>query len=242
MHKLMIADPSEESRQLLEEAFGTQCAVAGCGDGETALQLLREFAPDILVLDLMLPKVDGLSVLRQLRQWEMPTMVLVLIGVNSTFVMDQMHRLQVDYALTKPCTPEAIRDRVDDFLSQRQDTPDQSRQENRMISQVLLHMRFAPKLGGYSYLIDAIPLYAKDPSQAITKELYVTVGQRHGKAGPLVERAIRNAIDKAWQQGDPAVWRQYFPCGPDGTVPRPSNGSFITRMAQLCAHSIARNA
>ena len=111
-----------------------------------------------------------------------------------------------------------------------------------MIGQVLLHMGFAPKLGGYSYLIDAIPLYAKDSSQAITKELYVAVGQLHGKAGPLVERAIRNAIDKAWQMGDPAVWQKYFPCGPGGTVPRPSNGSFITRMAQLCTHTLARNA
>ena len=242
MRKLMIADPVEETRQLLEDAFGAQCAVAACADGETALQLLREFAPDILVLDLMLPKVDGLSVLQQLRQWEMPTMVLALIGVNSPFVMDQLHRLQVDYALAKPCSPEAIQDRVNDFISQRQDAPVQSRQENRMIGQVLLHMGFAPKLGGYGYLIDAIPLYAKDPSQAITKELYVAVGQLHGKAGPLVERAIRNAIDKAWQMGDPAVWRKYFPCGPDGTVPRPSNGSFITRMAQLCAHSLAQNA
>jgi hypothetical protein len=52
-----------------------------------------------------------------------------------------------------------------------------------MVSQVLLQMGFAPKLGGYSYLIDAIPLYAQDPSQAITKELYVAVGQLHGKAG-----------------------------------------------------------
>ena len=242
MHKLMIADPSEETRKLLEEAVGAQCVVAGCADGETALQLLREFGADILVVDLMLPKVDGLSVLQQLRQWEMPAMVLALVSVNSSFVMDQLHRLQVDYALAKPCAPEAIRDRVQDFITRLQAAPAQNRQEDRMISQVLLHMGFAPKLGGYSYLIDAIPLYAKDPSQAITKELYVAVGQHHGKAGPLVERAIRNAIDKAWQRGDPAVWRQYFPCGPDGTVPRPSNGSFITRMAQLCAHSMARNA
>lgn len=242
MLRLMIADPAEETRQPLADTFEAQCAVATCGDGEAALRLLQDFAPDILVLDLMLPKVDGLSVLQQLRQWEMSTMVLTLLSVNSPFVREQLHRLQVDYALTRPCTFEALQGRVQDFISQLQDTPVQSRQEDRMISQVLLHMGFATKLGGYGYLVDAIPLFARDPSQAITKELYVAVGQMHGKAGPLVERSIRNAIDKAWQNGDPAVWRQYFPCGPDGTVPRPSNGSFITRMAQLCAHTLARNA
>lgn len=242
MHKLMIADPSEETRQLLEERFGAQCVVAGCGDGAAALRLLQEFVPDILVLDLMLPKVDGLSVLQQLRQWQLPTMVLALVSVNSPFVRDQLQLLQVDYALSRACTPEAIRDRVQDFISRSRNLPAQGGQENRMISQVLLHMSFAPKLDGYSYLVDAVPLFAQDPSQAITKELYVTVGQRYSKAGALVERAIRHAIDKAWQRGDPAVWRQYFPCGPNGTVPRPSNGSFITRMAHLCAHTIVRDA
>lgn len=242
MLRLMIADPAEETRQLLEEIFQNNCTVASCADGEAALQLLQSFAPDILVLDLMLPKLDGLSVLQQLRQWEMPTMVLAQLSVSSPFVMAQMQRLQVDYTLTKPCAPEALRARVEDFITQLQDAPPQIQQENRLVSQMLLQLHFAPKLGGYSYLCDAIPLYAQDPSQAITKELYVAVGQKHGKDAALVERAIRNAIDKAWREGDPAAWRRYFPCGPDGTVPRPSNGSFITRMAQLCAHPIAQNA
>lgn len=242
MLKLMIADTAEETRQLLADHLGAQCAVATCADGEAALQLLQTFVPDILVLDLMLPQVDGLSVLRQLRRLEMPTMVLVLLAVNSPFVQEQLQHLQVDYVLTKPCAYAALQDRVTDFMEKLQDAPICAQQENRMISQMLLHMSFAPKLDGYSYLVDAIPLYAKDPSQAMTKELYVAVGALHSKAGPLVERAIRNAIDKAWQSGDPAVWRKYFPCGPDGTVPRPSNGSFITRMAQLCAYSIAKEA
>jgi two-component system response regulator (stage 0 sporulation protein A) len=242
MRRLMIADPAEETRQLLADAFSGECAVAVCSDGEEALRLLQAFCPDILVLDLMLPKVDGLGVLQKLRQLEFKTMVLAQIGVNSSFVQDQLHRLQVDYALTKPCSVDALKGRVRDFLEQLQDVPIQIQQEDRVVSQVLLQMGFAPKLGGYVYLVDAIPLYAQDPSQAITKELYVAVGQLYGKAGSLVERSIRNAIDQAWQKGNPAVWRQYFPCGPDGTVPRPSNGSFITRLAQLCAFSMAKNA
>ena len=82
MLKLMIADTAEETRQLLADHLGAQCAVATCADGEAALQLLQTFVPDILVLDLMLPQVDGLSVLRQLRRLEMPTMVLVLLAVK----------------------------------------------------------------------------------------------------------------------------------------------------------------
>jgi hypothetical protein len=94
---------------------------------------------------------------------------------------------------------------------------------------------FSAKLAGYGYLLDAIPLYVKDPSQAITKELYVAVGELRKKEASLVERSIRSAIDKAWRERNDAIWRQYFRCAPDGTVIRPSNGNFIARVAQAIA-------
>ena len=68
MLKLMIADGMAETRQALETLFRDRCLVKTCADGESALELLRQFAPDVLVVDLMLPKTDGLSLLQMLRQ------------------------------------------------------------------------------------------------------------------------------------------------------------------------------
>lgn len=233
MLKLMIADTAEEIRQSLEALFRDRCVVRSCADGETALELLRQFAPDILVLDLMLPKTDGLSVLQQLRQWQMPTMVLAQTPINSPYIQNRLQQLAVDYVVMSPCQISALQAQIQDFMNRLQDTPPQPRCEDLLVTTMLIKMGFSTKLGGYSYLVDAIPIYAKDPSQAITKELYVAVGQIHGKDAGLVERSIRSAIDKAWRVGDPAVWSKYFRCLPDGTVDRPSNGNFIARMAQL---------
>ncbi len=233
MRKLMIAGGTEEIRQALETLFRDRCVIQTCADGETAIELLGQFAPDILVLDMILPKTDGLSVLQQLRNLELKTMVLAQIGLESPYVMEQLHRLNVDYVMAKPCYMKALEVRITDFLAQLQEAPVQPQNDGQTVANLLIALGFSTKLDGYGYLVDAIPLYAQDPSQAITKELYVTVGQNRNKDGKLVERSIRSAIDKAWQEGNEALWRQYFRCAPDGTVLRPSNGTFIARMAQV---------
>ena len=233
MLKLMIADSSDETRQALEELSQEHCVIRSCADGETALELLRQFQPDILVVDLMLPKTDGLSLLQQLRQWQMRTMVLVQTPISSPYITARLQQLSVDYAVKAPCQLSALQVQIQDFMNQLQASPPQTRCDDLLVSTLLLKLGFAPKLSGYSYLVDAIPLYARDPSQAITKELYVAVGQLHGKDAALVERSIRSAIDKAWQHGDKTLWQKYFRTLPDGSVERPSNGNFITRMAQL---------
>lgn len=235
MRKLLIADGIEESRSALEAIFCDRCEVKTCADGETALELLHEFEPDILVLDLMLPKTDGLALIQKVRQGERQPMILAQTGLNSPYVMERLQRLEVDYVMLKPCLLQALQVRISDFLMQLQDTMPKRPTGNQTVNQMLMRLGFSPKLDGYGYLAEAIPLYAQDPSQSITKELYATVGEARRKEMGLVERSIRSAIDKAWRERDEKVWRQYFRCAPDGTVLRPSNGAFIARMAQLLA-------
>ena len=231
MLKLLIADGTDETRQELELLMRDRCVVKTCADGETALELLKQFVPGILVLDLMLPKTDGLSLLQIMQQWQMSPMVLAQTGINSPYVMDSLSRMGVSYAMQKPCSIKALEVRIQDFMAQLQDAPSQPQNDNQIIGNILMSMGFSPKLDGYGYLMDAIPLYAQDPSQSITKELYVAVGQLRKKEASLVERSIRSAIEKAWKERDDAVWRQFFRPAPDGTIARPSNGTLIARVA-----------
>lgn len=235
MLKLMIADGMAETRQALETLFRDRCLVKTCADGESALDLLRQFAPDVLVVDLMLPKTDGLSLLQMLRQWDMKTMVLAQTSIDSPYIMERLRRLDVAYVMRKPCQIQALEVRIQDFLAQLEDAPPQTQNGDQIVGNLLMTLGFSAKLAGYGYLLDAIPLYVKDPSQAITKELYVAVGELRKKEASLVERSIRSAIDKAWRERNDAIWRQYFRCAPDGTVIRPSNGNFIARVAQAIA-------
>lgn len=240
MRKLLIADGIEESRQALEVLLQDRCEVRTCADGETAMALLGDFAPDILVLDLMLPKTDGLSLLQQLRQMELCPMVLVQTSLNSPYVMEKLQRLEVDYVMQKPCNMQALESRVMDFLARLQPSLPQLPVGDAFVSNMLMRFGFSPKLDGYCHLLEAIPRYAKDPSQAIIKELYAAVGEARRKDATQVERSIRSAIEKAWQDGDKTLWRQYFRCAPNGTVIRPSNGVFIARMAQLLTDGVGK--
>lgn len=235
MRRLLIADGVEESRSALEALFRDRCEVRTCADGQSAMALLRDFMPDILVLDLMLPKTDGLSLLQQLRQWEIRPMVLAQTSLISPYVMERLQQLEVDYVMQKPCQMQALEVRISDFLAQLQETLPQQPTGDQLITNVLISLSFSPKLDGFGYLTDGVPLYAQDPTQSITKELYAAIGQLRRKEASLVERSIRSAIDKAWRERDEQVWRQYFRAAPDGSVPRPSNGVFIARMAQLLA-------
>lgn len=235
MRKLLIAESIEESRAVLEKMFQNRCQVCSCGDGETAMKLLLEFEPDILVLDLMLPKTDGLSLLQSMQRLQKHPMVLVQTALVSPYVMDRLQRFGVDYVMIKPCRMQALESHINDFLAQMQTVMPIYPGENQFLRTELLKLGFSPKLDGYGHLIEAIPIYAKDPSQAITKELYAAVGENCNKEPYLVERSIRNAIDKAWWDGDRSTWQQYFDTGFNGTPARPTNGVFIARMAQLLA-------
>jgi len=100
-----------------------------------------------------------------------------------------------------------------------------------IICDILLRLGVRPKLKGYGYLCDAIGLYAQNPEQSITKELYSVVAKRHNATPAQVERAIRTAIETAWAAGEPAGWQQYsYTCGTDRRV-RPSNGEFVSILA-----------
>ena len=233
MLKLMIADGMDETRQALEERFRDRCMVRTCADGVAALELLQQFMPDILVLDIMLPNADGLSLLQALPALETRPMILAQTGINSPYVMECLSRLGVDYVMQKPCHMKALEARIGDFMAQLQDAPPQPQNDQHIVSNLLLLLGFSPKLDGYVYLVDAIPLYAQDSAQSITKELYVAVGELHHKEPTLVERSIRSAIEKAWRERDDRLWQQYFRPAPDGMVARPSNGGFIARLAHV---------
>ena len=233
MPRILIADAVDEFREALQDRFCHRCSVATCSDGHQALELLDTFRPDILVVDLMLPKTDGISLLQKVRQRELHPLLLATTYFTSPYVAEWMQRLEVDYVMQKPCAIEALVSRLEDFLAQLEDEPPQLPKTEQALSSTLLRLGFSPKLDGYNYLLAAIPLFAQDPAQSITKELYVTVGASRSKDGRQVERSIRSAIEKAWMSGSEEIWQEFFPTAPHGSVPKPSNGMLIARLAQI---------
>lgn len=230
--KLLIAEGTEDFRLALAELLQGMYAVQECADGNQALEFMHSFMPDILVLDLMLPGLDGISLLQTAADAGLTPMVLATSRFVSDYVMDAVDRLGVQYLMVKPCDIRATVSRIGD-LSKRIKQPQLFTQPDprTYVSNLLLTLGIPTKLKGYGYLREAIQLMARDPDQSITKELYPAVANICGGAAVHVERSIRSAIAAAWEKRDEQLWQQFFPADGDGTTHRPTNAAFISRLA-----------
>lgn len=231
MLKLLIADATEEFCLALEEHVKNSYVIRTCHEGNETLQMMRLFRPHILVLDLMMPGLDGITLLQRSAEEGFTPMVLATTRFQSDYVLNTVAHLGVEYVMVKPCEIGATAARLKD-LSRHLKPPEVEKPDPRtQVSNILLKLGFPTKLRGYSYLREAVLEAMQRPGQMVTKEIYPAVGAMNKASKEQVERSIRSAITKAWAAGDQEIWKLYFPPEPDGTVDRPTNAAFISRIA-----------
>lgn len=235
MQKVLIADGSEEFLHALTEALRGIYHVKSCRSGNDALELIMNFNPDILILDLMLPGMDGLSLLQYIETLGKQMHILATTRFLSNYVVEAVARLGVGYLMMKPCDVQAVVSRIADIAGSQEVPLVTEPAPRTAVSNMLLALNIATKRRGYNCLREAVLLMAEKPGQSITKELYPAVGALCGASRDQVERVIRTAIDAAWQQRDETIWRLYFPPKADGAIHRPSNATFICRLADCLA-------
>ena len=151
MHKVLVADASESWRLSLEQTLGQQYQVEYCADGAQALERISQFQPEVLVLDLMLARVDGLSVLQAISAMESRPRVIVTGKYFSNFIHAALERYQVDVAMQKPCSAAGVADRVGELTQQpmpllRQPDPFDS------VTTMLLALNAPTSQRGFRYL------------------------------------------------------------------------------------------
>lgn len=232
--KLLIADSSEEFSLALQSALRDTYCIRICRDGIETRDLMKSFAPDILVLDMMLPGLDGISILEAAVNCGLQPMVLVTSRLFSDYVLDSLERLGVGYLMRKPCDVQAAAARIRD-LNCRIHLPVPVRSDPKtQISSILLSLGISTSHRGYTYLVEAVSLMIQRPDQSVTKELYPAVAALYGARGSHVEHCIRTAIASAWEHSEEQLWRPYCQRrDASGVLQRPSNGVFISRMANL---------
>lgn len=229
--KLLISDASEEFRLALADRLKNEYVIRMCGEGNETLVLLRTFRPDVMVLDLTLPGLDGITLLQRAGEEGVHPVILATTRFFNDYVQRSIEVLGVGYVMLKPCEIAATVARLTD-LAESADRPAITHPEPRVIvTNALLAMGFEAKLRGFGCLVEAVLVKMQDPSQQITKELYPAVVHICGGNSQQVERAIRSAIEKAWIHGDGAVWRQCFQPDGQGKLRKPSNGTFISSLA-----------
>ena len=229
--KLLIADDNEDFRQALADALQGAYYIRTCCTGREALTLLHSYRPDVLVLNLILPEMDGISLLENAARSGIRPMVLATTRLYTDYILESVTHLGVEYLMRRPCDISSTVARIHDLSRRLNPPPVTAPDPMSLVSNLLLSLNIPPRLNGYAQVREAILIKSRHPNYAITKELYPAVANACGCDTDSVERCIRTAIHSAWKQRDDRIWQLYFQPGPDGIIPRPTNGTFISRLA-----------
>ena len=168
--KILIADGNEgfcdHVKRRLEQVPGYEI-VGTAADGQRAAELMRVTKPDILVLDLMLSKLDGIAVLKRAREMDKPPAALVLTGFMTEYVANMAASLGVQYFMTKPCELDAVAERIHEMTAidgqLRQNA--QRRQEvniEAMVTSIIHEIGVPAHIKGYQYLREAIMIAVQE--------------------------------------------------------------------------------
>ena len=239
--KVLVADAGEEFRRILVEQLESEAGievVGATGDGEEALRLTESAAPDVLVMDLVLIQMDGVDVLQMLAKREERPKVLVLSGFARGSVAELAAATGADYYMLKPCRLTAVAARVRQLAALR-DTEDSGDGDERsgklenVVTSIIHEIGVPAHIKGYQYLREAISIAVGDMDviNAVTKILYPEVAKRFGTTASRVERAIRHAIEVAWDRGDLETLQKYFGYTVSNAKGKPTNSEFIAMIA-----------
>ena len=238
---VIIADNAEEFcsslASALQRAEGFQ-VLGVANDGEQALRMVTERKPDILVLDMMLAKKDGISVLKAVSALEHRPAVLVTSGFMTDYMGAAMANLGVKYLMLKPCDMTALVERLEEIRggeNLRQSGHQRMDQANleTMVTNISHEIGVPAHFKGYQYLREAIMIAVEDMDviNAITKILYPQVAKTFQTTPSRVERAIRHAIEVAWDRGDLDTLQRFFGYTVSNTKGKPTNSEFIALIA-----------
>ena len=243
--RILIADSNEDFRTILTEIISDEedmTVVAAAGDGRQTLELLREKQPDVLLLDLVLPKLDGFGVLQQLPETGAKPAIVVTSAFVTDSVMAKCSELGATLFVSKPCDTASIlgrirlaRDMSMRLPLQRENISDVRTEPSleAVVTEVIHEIGVPAHIKGYQYLREAIILAINDMEviNAVTKVLYPAVAKKFGTTPSRVERAIRHAIEVAWDRGDLETLQKFFGYTVSNIKGKPTNSEFIAMIA-----------
>ncbi|MRH43179.1 sporulation transcription factor Spo0A [Aquibacillus halophilus] len=247
--KVCLVDDNRELIQLMEEYFEGQSDIEVIGtayNGKECLELLDEIEPDVLVLDIIMPHVDGLAVLGKIKGLERAKYpnVIMLTAFGQEEVTKKAVDLGASYFILKPFDLENLGDQIRQVYGITPTTENKGirhryNRDNKKIdleaniTHIIHEIGVPAHIKGYMYLREAITMVYKDIELlgSITKVLYPDIAKKYNTTASRVERAIRHAIEVAWSRGNMDSISSLFGYTVSLTKAKPTNSEFIAMVA-----------
>ena len=257
--KVIIADDNPDFVNTLMENLEKEEGLEVVGiarDGREAVALILEKQPDIVLLDVIMPHLDGLGVLESLQTSgiEKMPMCIMLSAVGQDKVTQKAINLGAEYYIVKPFDIQLLIKRIKDFKYYEPGTikgnyasreikpkyiqisPENKKDENgieALVTNVIHEVGVPAHIKGYQYLREAIIMVVNniDVINQITKQLYPEIASKYGTTPSRVERAIRHAIEVAWGRGQTDTVENIFGYTVSAAKGKPTNSEFIAMIA-----------
>lgn len=245
-----IADDNERMLDLLGEIIEGDKdlnLVGKANNGEDMYQIIKEEEPDVVLLDLIMPKMDGLSVMELVgadRTMKKRPNFIVVMAIGQERITEDAFNKGASYYILKPFNNETILQRIkntnhvvrnDYSMGETKHKSIEVSQESleSQVTDMIHEIGIPAHIKGYHYLRDAILMAIDDMDvlNAITKVLYPTVAKKHQTTSSRVERAIRHAIEVAWSRGKLDTLDQLFGYTVSNGKGKPTNSEFIALVA-----------
>ena len=243
-YRVLIVDDNQGYVESMRAHFGASELIQAADaayDGREAIEHLRQQKYDLVVLDLIMPNVDGLGVLEQMKLIcpDSAPAVLVVSAMRNENMVRRCCALGARYFMVKPVEPEALLKRAlemiqtDSAVGGLVSYAQPPRSLDEKITSVFLVAGIPAHIKGYHYLREGIRMvyYNSQLINRITKELYPGIAKRYSTSASKVERAIRHAIEVAWTRGKIENLNALFGYNIYGKNDKPTNGEFIALVA-----------
>ncbi|MBQ6814315.1 MAG: sporulation transcription factor Spo0A [Lachnospiraceae bacterium] len=250
---VVVADDNERIVSLLSDLLSTDEDISVVGkamNGIEAYDIIKKEKPDVVLLDIIMPKLDGLSVMDRVNKDNTldkhPTFV-VMSAVGKESITEDAFNLGANYYIMKPFDHETLMQRIrqlKDFRGQRGvqnkvsgvikvETGYAKKDLEVLVTEFIHEVGVPAHIKGYQYLRDAIIMTINDQEMlgAVTKILYPEIAKKHKTTASRVERAIRHAIEVAWNRGRLETIEEMFGYTINTGKGKPTNSEFIALIA-----------
>ena len=253
MIKVAIADDNENMVRMLTDLVSrdNELHVVGTArNGEEACEVIREKEPDIVLLDIVMPKLDGLGVMDRMnkdKNMKKHPEFIIISAIGQENVTEDAFRLGASYYIMKPFDQEALLARIKLTKNSMAKQPGKIRQNERLadgrgermhslesdVTNIIHEIGVPAHIKGYQYLREAIIMSVNDIEMlnSITKILYPTIAKKYQTTSSRVERAIRHAIEVAWSRGKMDTIDELFGYTIHNGKGKPTNSEFIALIA-----------
>ena len=205
-------------------------------DGISGISAICDKKPNFVILDIVLAGYDGLCVIDRIKTSGVPTKIIVLSALTTEDVISKAVSCGADYFMAKPYDFKILKERIDQLAngnSQFNRVVKRDVTLDEKISKIFINVGIPPHIKGYSFLREGVKMAIENPSiiNNITKKLYPMIGEKYDTSASKVERAIRHAIEVAWNRGRIDTINSILGVRAYIGAEKPTNGEFIALIA-----------